>query len=240
MLSFESKASVWEFYNAVARLTDNTGIRVLKNHYESFLHMMKHCSQGHHPGGIKKIEAGTCAVLCPACPHPSKNLPVGWENTEYKDILASRNRVGNAQEVINLADTRASRGLAATGAGTIDCAWHNFKCPCSVGDLQKGERYINMDYLFFSSMHSSHGTFPHKFHLNHNEKVITFLVPKFHLPAHIAPCQTRFSFNFIKGVGQMDGEALERGWADINPLATNTIDDHFNNWNWKKVCAMGE
>ncbi|KAG1878448.1 hypothetical protein C8R48DRAFT_745161 [Suillus tomentosus] len=328
-------SSVWEFYNTVARLTDNTGIRVLKNRYESFLCMvrewcfimqMKRCGQGHHPGGIKKIEAGTCAVLCPACPHPSKNLPVGWENaplefqflyalflaidtnfrlvrrnvssdavdpglnrgyaffveeTEYKDILASRNRVGNAQEkstcsshsAVNLADTRASRGLAATGAGTIDCAWHHFKCPCSVGDLQKGERYINMDYLFFSSMRSSHSihvlnisydiacqwnkylwsrmsAFPHKYHLNHNEKVITFLVPKFHLPAHIARCQTRFSFNFIKGVGRTDGEAPERGWADINPLATSTremgpgsrqdtIDDHFNDWNWKKVCAMG-
>jgi hypothetical protein len=62
---------------------------IIQNHYESLLHMvcewcfiiqMKHCSQGHHPGGIKKIEAGTCTVLCPACPHPSKNLPVGWEN----------------------------------------------------------------------------------------------------------------------------------------------------------------
>lgn len=131
-----------------------------------------------------------------------------------------------------------------------------------------------MDYLFFSSMRSSHGVhvlnisydiacqwnknlwsrmsaFPHKYHINHDEKVITFLVPKFHLPAHIARCQTRFSFNFIKGVGRTDGEAPERGWADINPLATSTremgpgsrrdtIDDHFNDWNWKKVCAMGE
>ena len=30
MLSFESKVSAWEFYNTVARLTDNTGTRVLK------------------------------------------------------------------------------------------------------------------------------------------------------------------------------------------------------------------
>ncbi|KAG1732422.1 uncharacterized protein EDB91DRAFT_1238762 [Suillus paluster] len=297
MLSFKFKASVWEFYNTIARLTDNTGILVLKDCYESFLQMicewrfimqMKCCGQGHHPGGIKKIEASTCAVLCPACPHPSKNLPVrltlflaidanfrlihrnvssdavdprlnhGYaffvEETEYKDILALCNRVGNAQEksmcsshsAVNLADTRALHGLAATGAGTIDCAWHNFKCPCSVGNLQKGE-----------SMHSSHGVhilnisydiacqwnknlwshmsaFPHKYHINHHEKVITFLVPKFHLPAHITSCQTRFSFNFIKGVGVC-------GWADINLLATSThtIDDHFNNWNWKKVCAMG-
>ncbi|KAG2097772.1 uncharacterized protein F5147DRAFT_747450 [Suillus discolor] len=293
MLSFESKASVWEFYNTVARLTDNMGIWVPKDCYESFLRMirewrfimqLKHCGQGHHPGGIKKIEAGTCTVLCPACPHPSKNLPVGWENTplEFQFLYAlflaidanfrlvlcnvssdaidlGLNRgyaflVGNAQEkstcsshsAVSLADTKASHGLAATGAETIDCAWHNFKCPCSVGNLQNGERYINMDYLFFSSMCSSHSVhvlnisydiacqwnknlwscmsaFPHKYHINHNEKIITFLVPKFHLPVHIAHCQTRFSFNFIKGVGQTDGEAPEHGWADINPLATSTI-----------------
>ncbi|KAG1794837.1 uncharacterized protein HD556DRAFT_1431856 [Suillus plorans] len=183
---------------------------------------MKRCGQGHHPGGIEETEAGACAVLCPACPHPSKNLPVGWENTPPE--FHYRFLVANAQEVMNLADTRASHGLAATGAGTIDCARHNFKCPCSVGDLQKGERYINMDYLFFSSMRSSRdvhvlnisydiacqwnknlwsrmSAFPHKYHINHDEKVITFFMPKFHLPVHITSCQTKFSFNFIKGVG---------------------------------------
>ncbi|KAG1765287.1 hypothetical protein EV702DRAFT_1182508 [Suillus placidus] len=255
---------------------------------------MKCCGQGHHPGGIEETEAGTCTVLCPACPHPSKNLPVGWESTPlefhyrffrkvssdaidpglnhgyaffvketvYKDILASHNSAQekstcSSHSAVNLADTKASRGLAATGVGTIDCARHNFKCPCSVADLQKGERYINMDYLFFSSMCSSRDVhvlnisydiacqwnknlwsrmlaFPHKYHIKHDEKVITFFVPKFHLPY----------------VGRTDGEAPERGWADINPLATSTremgpgsrrdtIDDHFNDWNWKKVCAMG-
>ncbi|KAG2035191.1 hypothetical protein BDR03DRAFT_803099, partial [Suillus americanus] len=49
-----------------------------------------------------------------------------------------------------------------------------------------------------------------------------FLIPKFHLPAHITSCQIKFSFNFIKGVGRTDGEAPERGWADINPITTST------------------
>lgn len=135
-------------------------------------------------------------------------------------------------------------------------------------------RYLNMDYLFLSSMQSSSdimalnisydiacqwskhlwtrmSAFPHQYHIKHHEKSIVFLVPKFHLPAHIAKCQTSFSFNFIKGVGRTDGEAPERGWADINPIATSTremgpgsrrdtLDDHFNDWNWKKICAMGE
>jgi hypothetical protein len=78
-----------------------------------------------------------------------------------------------------------------------------------------------------------------------------YLVPKFHLPAHIAACQIRFSFNFTKGVGRTDGEAPERGWAEVNPLAASTkemgpgsrhdtLDAHFGDYNWRKFIGMGE
>ncbi|KAG1728677.1 hypothetical protein EDB19DRAFT_1897378 [Suillus lakei] len=201
------------------------------------------------------------------------------EEQAYKGFIGSHERViqelssCSSHNAVNLADSRVSRGLAATGAGTIDCTRHNFKRPCSVSDLQKGKRYFNMDYLFFLSMQSSSeistlnisyniacqwskhlwtqmSAFPHQYHIKHNLKSITFLIPKFHLPAHVAKCQSNFSFNFIKGVGCTDGEAPECGWADINPIATSTckmgpgsrrdtLDDHFNDWNWKKICAMG-
>jgi len=39
-----------------------------------------------------------------------------------------------------MADTKSSRGLAAMGVGTVDCARHEFKLPTGVGDLQKGEK----------------------------------------------------------------------------------------------------
>ncbi|KAG2035192.1 hypothetical protein BDR03DRAFT_868408 [Suillus americanus] len=90
MLSFESKVSAWEFYDTIAFLTDNTGTCVLKDRYAILLQMicewcfviqMKCCGQGHHPGGIQATEASACAILCPACPHPSRNLPVGWKNS---------------------------------------------------------------------------------------------------------------------------------------------------------------
>lgn len=79
---------------------------------------------------------------------------------------------------------------------------------------------------------------------------VTFLVPKFHLPAHIEKCQTGFSFNLTRGVRRTDGEAPERGWSDINPLSLQTkqmgpashretIDDHFGDWNHKKVVGLG-
>lgn len=40
-------------------------------------------------------------------------------------------------------------GLAATGAGTVDCARHNMKRPHAVGDLQAGERYVNYCVILF-------------------------------------------------------------------------------------------
>lgn len=46
----------------------------------------------------------------------------------------------SSHNAVNMADTKASQGLAATGVGTIDCARHNMKLPNGVGDLQKGER----------------------------------------------------------------------------------------------------
>jgi hypothetical protein len=44
------------------------------------LKMLKRAGRGHDPLGVDYTEQGQCAVLCPACPQPGKNLPDGWEN----------------------------------------------------------------------------------------------------------------------------------------------------------------
>jgi hypothetical protein len=193
---------------------------------------------------------------------------------------------------VNAANTRDSRGVDATGVGAIDCARHNMKRPLSVGDLQKGERYVfasvldpsfptddrvsryvNMDYLFFSGLQHSRppslvisydiacqwhrnlwkrmDTYPYSLQLDPGEHKFTFVVPKFHLPAHVEKCQTTFSLNLEVGMGRTDGEAPERGWANTNRISSSTkemgpgtrrdmLDDHFGDWNWKKVYTMGE
>lgn len=92
---------------------------------------------------------------------------------------------------------------------------------------------------------------PPRLHFNRDDKVIKFFVPKFHLAAHIEVCQTEFSFNWTPGVGRTDGEAPERGWANMNRVASSTkemgpgarrdtLNDHFGDSNWKKVTALGE
>ena len=91
---------------------------------------------------------------------------------------------------------------------------------------------------------------PPTLQLNLRDRDVTFLVPKFHLPAHIASCQWSYSFNWTKGVGRTDGEEPERGWANLNPAASSTkdmgpghrrdtLDDYFGDWNWKKIIKLG-
>ncbi|KAG1744767.1 hypothetical protein EDB19DRAFT_1826912 [Suillus lakei] len=185
-------------------------------------------------------------------------LSNGWsyfvEQTGFKEVLDASS--GQLQEkssctghnAVNLADTKNACGMAATGVGAIVCARHNLTCPSAVSDLQKGEKYVNMDYLFFSTLqHMSR--YPSRIHLQPNNKVFTFVVPKFHLPAHILSCQTTYYLNLIKGMARTDGKAIERGWSNINPITTSTwemgpgsrcdiLDDPFGDWNWHKVCNL--
>ena len=140
-------------------------------------------------------------------------------------------------------------------------------------DVCHPRRYINMDFLFLSAMRHRYvgvlnisydiacqwsknlwtrmASFPYEYQLDHISNNIRFFVPKFHLPAHIAKCQTTFSFNWSRWVGRTDGEAPERGWSNINPVASSTkemgpgsrqdtLDDHFGDWNWKKVVNLGD
>ena len=37
--------------------------------------MLKRAGRGHAADGIQGTRAGECALLCPACPQPGKNLP---------------------------------------------------------------------------------------------------------------------------------------------------------------------
>ncbi|KAJ7179972.1 hypothetical protein C8R43DRAFT_1117316 [Mycena crocata] len=51
---------------------------------------------------------------------------------------------------LDYVNTKFSRGYSATGVGMGVCTRHEFVLPNGVGDLQRGERYANMDYIFAS------------------------------------------------------------------------------------------
>ena len=42
--------------------------------------MLKRAGQGQHLRGAIATAQGELAVECPACPHPGRNLPEGWES----------------------------------------------------------------------------------------------------------------------------------------------------------------
>ncbi|KAG1737727.1 hypothetical protein EDB19DRAFT_1895738 [Suillus lakei] len=276
ILSCESKASAFEYWQSLARLTNNTGVSPTKDRYVVLLRMIKQWQNltllkqsglGHDPAGVHAATPGTCAVFWKfalflaidanfrlvrknvSSDEVDPGLSQGWsyfvEERGFKSFLNDAKSTCARHSAVNLADTKNVRGLAATGVGTVDCTRHNLKRPCAVGNLQKGERYVNMDYLLFSTLQhtpdivvlntsydvacqwSKHiwthmSCYPSTVHFDYTDKKVVFLIPKFHLPAHIAACQIGFSFNLVKGVGRTDGEAPERGWANINPVATST------------------
>ncbi|KAJ7113288.1 hypothetical protein C8R43DRAFT_1138715 [Mycena crocata] len=340
MLSLESKCSAHHFYNGLARMTNNSGVFQPRNRYHEFLRMtrewrhlqlLKRAGRGHAADGIDGTEEGECALLCPACPQPGKNLPRdrSWRSVPknkrylYALFLAidanfrmKRKIVSSEEDDPALGDgmaffgkldqymshvekhwdieqekstcvahdavdepDREAYGTASSGIGTVDCARHNMKRPRGIGDLQKGERYINMDYMLWNSMngyddlvelfvsydivcqwHKNIWTRLLKYKpqlqergqrtMNGVTRGYSWLIPKFHLPAHIEACNLLYSFNLTPYVGQTDGEAPERGWANTNPLANSTkemgpgsrrdaLDDHFNDWNHKKIIGLG-
>ncbi|KAH9482659.1 hypothetical protein JR316_0004759 [Psilocybe cubensis] len=321
LLAFESKLSSYEFYNSLVRNTDNTGLGTDKDCYDEFtrmyrkwtnLTMAKRAGRGHDSRGVNATQPGECALLCPACPQPGKNLPLGWENEPpekswiYGLFLAidanfrltrrhvsSEDRdpgLGNGwaffvqnipyqehlkrfwdykqpkstcvnHEACNNSEKEV-QGKSVTGGGTVDCARHNFKRPCGFGDLQKGESimrtavkriFVSYDIAcqWYKNIWQRMGTMlPAPMHISSSVDNIQFLVPKFHIAAHIQECILKFSFNTTKYVGRTDGEAPERGWSATNALATSTremgpgfrrdtLDDHFNDWNWKKITGLG-
>ncbi|KAG6876918.1 hypothetical protein C0992_011369, partial [Termitomyces sp. T32_za158] len=287
-----------------------------------YLKMLKRSARGHEKDGILTTKPGSCAVQCPACPHPDMNMPDNWRDApedkrwlhalfigidanfclKRKDVSSDTVNpdLGNGfayfvqekqykqhlerhkdevepksncsrHNAINLANSKLNHGLAATGVGTIECVRHDMKRPCSVGDLQFGELYCDMDYLFYHSVSKTDLNcyviaydvacqwsiylkkrmfeLDHDFLMFDDRIHIRFFVPKFHLTAHVAACQTEFSFNYGLGVGRTDDEAPERGWAEINPIASNTkemgpgshwdaLDSHFGDYNWRKVIGM--
>ncbi|KAJ7676102.1 hypothetical protein B0H14DRAFT_3537005 [Mycena olivaceomarginata] len=166
------------------------------------------------------------------------HLEKHWDQKQERSTCVSHDAVDKP--------LREFLGTASSGIGTVDCARHNMKRPNGVGDLQMGERYLNMDYLLFMSLAVAGGVLLQLFvsydiacqwyknlwermriidrhaQLKAGQTAVGFLVPKFHLPAHIESCNLLFSFNLTPFVGRTDGEVPERGWADANRLANST------------------
>ncbi|KAJ3751974.1 hypothetical protein EV360DRAFT_75765 [Lentinula raphanica] len=145
------------------------------------------------------------------------------------------------------ANTKHSRGYATTGVGIGVCARHEFIQLNGAVDLQKGERYANMDYAFASFLRHHDPALTKvisydiacQWHKNVIRRVkslpsliacnlglqkLKFAIPKLHIHGHQLSCQLKFSLNWLRGAGRTDGEGVERPWAHLGPIASSTRD----------------
>jgi hypothetical protein len=76
-------------------------------------------------------------------------------------------------------------------------------------------------------------------------------VGKFHLADHVDKCFSKWTLNFMKGAGHIDGEIMETLWSGMNKVSgaarsmtkahrQETLDDYMRDSNWKKTVGIGE
>ena len=62
--------------------------QIMQDRYHAFMRMvrewqhvrlLKRMGRGHAKSGVRGTKEGDCAVICPACPIPSINLPLDWQ-----------------------------------------------------------------------------------------------------------------------------------------------------------------
>ncbi|KAJ7791307.1 hypothetical protein B0H14DRAFT_3500651 [Mycena olivaceomarginata] len=172
------------------------------------------------------------------------------ENVPYREYLLT---VTDQKEMstcsglaaLDYANTKFSRGYSTTGVGMGVCARHEFIQPNGVGDLQKGKRFANMDYIFASILRHHDPllwlivsydivcqwwktlferllSLPELVRFVLILPWVAFVIPKMHIHAHTLMCGILDSLNLIPGSGQTDGEGIERPWSNIGGIASST------------------
>ncbi|KAI0054927.1 hypothetical protein BV25DRAFT_1922257 [Artomyces pyxidatus] len=164
---------------------------------------------------------------------------------QYKDQVEMKH-CGSNFAARDHANVPAQKRFCVNGVGAVICARHCFYRKSGVGDLQRGERYCNMDFVLLSTIAKTAehlktmvlsydiacqysknflkrmADFPTAFHIDVTDTSLTFVVPKFHLLAHGVSCQVSYSLNFTEGVGRTCGEGIEAGWSETNGAALST------------------
>ncbi|KAJ7028751.1 hypothetical protein C8F04DRAFT_1212103 [Mycena alexandri] len=168
---------------------------------------------------------------------------------EYKKYLAQHvdeEEISTCSgfQAMFLANSKKVKGLRSSGVGGVTCARHNMWRANGIGDLQRGERQSNMDFIFFSSLLNAIILYlilsydiacqyskkfwkrmeglPAWMQLDPASVFVWFKVPNFHILGHKWPCHSPFSFQWMWGAGMTDGEDVEQNWDFTNGAAGST------------------
>ncbi|EIN09249.1 hypothetical protein PUNSTDRAFT_134412 [Punctularia strigosozonata HHB-11173 SS5] len=136
--------------------------------------------------------------------------------------------------------------MSVSGVAAVKCARHALMMPNGVADLQRGEKYVTMDWIFWLSLLLVGALLPvvasydiacqWKQNLRRRQSklpvaysalsiiAIRFFIPNFHIRGHKLKCQTEFYFLLHEHVGLTHAETVEQEWAHIGGVATMTRD----------------
>ena len=76
-------------------------------------------------------------------------------------------------------------------------------------------------------------------------------IGKFHLADHVDSCFSKWTLNFLKGAGHIDGEIMETLWSGMNKVSgaarsmsnahrQEILDNYMRDANWKKMVGIGK
>ncbi|KAI6120115.1 hypothetical protein EDD16DRAFT_1519066 [Pisolithus croceorrhizus] len=269
--ALECKTSAMSFYQKLKRFTNNAFPE--RDRYRELMRVswlwrdLKHRKWfgfGHDAG--KDPGDGGLALFCPACPQPGLNLPADWKVQYDRDTVmrqyvidgnftAQHMKMNKPELDVALSDGKGymvSEGpyqnhlqqsldtkeglvpqLVLDMAALSPTLWWIFK---------KG-RGCQWSVNFWSRVKNSPSL------LLPPALEIVPAVGKFHLAAHKLSCFPRYSLNFVKGAGHLDGEILETLWAPFNKISPTArsmtqahrqevYNDHMRDSNWKKLVGL--
>ncbi|KAJ7917013.1 hypothetical protein B0H13DRAFT_2231523 [Mycena leptocephala] len=172
--------------------------------------------------------------------------PTGYRSHLKKYIAEKDISTCIAFAALTQKETRNTAGLRVSGVGGCVCARHECMRPNGLGDLQKGERYANMDYIVMSALRGFDlmdlllsydigcqwrkylqdrmQRLPPHLQLDLEAFMLQCGLPVWHASAHEKACANEFSLSFQHGVGRTDGEGVERLWSILNPSSYHTKD----------------
>ncbi|GJF00807.1 CxC2 domain-containing protein [Phanerochaete sordida] len=180
-------------------------------------------------------------------------LSPGWgffvEGSEYREHIlkyADQKDISTCTGFAAMMNANKSfKGYATSGCVMAIDARHGFVFPNGVGDLQKGERQCNVDFVAMSALqHIARGLrlvlsydimcqwlrfllqriaeLPQHLRIELPEGEVRYAIPKYHFNAHKEEGHNQYSLNFQPGMCRTDCEEVERGWSRFDPVAGST------------------
>ncbi|KAF8171335.1 hypothetical protein BJ912DRAFT_1025200 [Pholiota molesta] len=169
--------------------------------------------------------------------HPEVRSHCNPSFTSQFFYILQVNDCESEHDALAKAATRGIPGYASSGNGIAICSRHGLVR--SAGDLQKGEKYCNMDYIILTALigialprvlitydiacqwsknfRSRMQAFPEHMRIPPETK-IDVAIPSWHINGHGQKCRDGFSLGYTKGAGRTCGEEVEISWSHANPL----------------------